>query len=56
MRNDAPANYTYQDRVFENEMNHAIQLTGQHFEDMLFREAIKTGFYDFQVGWEGGRV
>lgn len=49
MRNDAPANYTYQDRVFENEMNRAIWLTDQHYENMLFREGIKTGFYDLQA-------
>ena len=55
MRDDAPANYTYQDRVFENEMNRAIWLTDQHFENMLFREAVKTGFYDLQVGLGGGR-
>ena len=54
MRNDAPANYTYQDRVFENEMNRAIWLTDQHYENMLFREGIKTGFYDLQVGLGGG--
>ena len=49
MRNNGPDNYTYQDRVFANEINHIIQLTDKHYENMMFRDAIKTGFYDLQV-------
>lgn len=49
MRNDGPSNWSYQDRVFSSEMNLAIQLTDGHYEAMMFREALRTGFYDLQV-------
>jgi len=39
----------FADRVFENEMNLAVQLTEANYERMLFREALKTGFFDLQV-------
>ena len=50
MRNDPRPNYTYQDRVFDNEISHAVQVTDEHYENMLIREAVKSGFYDLQVG------
>ncbi|XP_057969814.1 leucine--tRNA ligase, cytoplasmic isoform X2 [Malania oleifera] len=40
---------TYADRVFANEINIAIKMTQQHYHDYMFREALKTGFYDFQA-------
>ena len=49
MRSDDPPNYTYQDRVFENEMNNTIKITDGLFENMMYREALKAGFYDLQV-------
>ena len=49
MRSDPPASYTYLDRVFANEMNHLIQLTDRSYEATMYREALKTGFYDMQV-------
>ena len=49
LRCDPPNNYTYHDRVFANKMNHLIQLTDDHYEDTMYREALKTGFYDLQV-------
>jgi len=49
MRNNARPLYTYHDHIFENEINHAIRLTDEHYENMLFREALKTGFYDLQI-------
>lgn len=39
----------FADRVFENEMNLAVHLTGASYERMLFREALKTGFFDLQL-------
>lgn len=49
MRSNGQPQYTYHDRVFENEINQAIFLTDRHYENMLFRDAIKTGFYDLQT-------
>lgn len=31
-------------------MNAAILKTEQHYEHMMFKEALKTGFFEFQVG------
>lgn len=31
-------------------MNAAILKTEQHYERMMFKEALKTGFFEFQVG------
>jgi len=49
MRNIAQPQYTYHDRVFENEINQSILLTDQHYENMHYRDALKTGFYDLQT-------
>ncbi|KAJ0976260.1 hypothetical protein J5N97_018225 [Dioscorea zingiberensis] len=40
---------TFADRVFVNEINIAVRLTEQHYKDFMFREALKTGFYDLQA-------
>ncbi|KAF8411921.1 hypothetical protein HHK36_004479 [Tetracentron sinense] len=40
---------TYADHVFVNEINIAIKMTEQHYHGYLFREALKTGFYDLQA-------
>ncbi|XP_010692415.2 leucine--tRNA ligase, cytoplasmic isoform X1 [Beta vulgaris subsp. vulgaris] len=40
---------TYADRVFENEINLAVKLTEQNYQSYMFREALKTGFYDLQT-------
>lgn len=39
----------FSDRVFENEMNRAINETKENYERMLFKEAIRTGFYEYQA-------
>jgi leucyl-tRNA synthetase len=39
----------FADRVFDNEINKAIQLTEKAYERMLFHEALKSGFYDLQT-------
>ncbi|KAA8545447.1 hypothetical protein F0562_020231 [Nyssa sinensis] len=40
---------TYADRVFANEINVAVKMTEQHYQEYMFREALKTGFYDLQA-------
>ncbi|KAI4315242.1 hypothetical protein L6164_028072 [Bauhinia variegata] len=47
MRTGPPS--TYADRVFANEINIAIQTTEQHYKNYMFREALKSGFYDLQA-------
>ncbi|KAF0987450.1 hypothetical protein HZS_6729, partial [Henneguya salminicola] len=37
------------DRVFLNEINRSIHLTQISYDNMLFREAIKNGFFDLQL-------
>ena len=34
-----------------SEINKAIIDTQNNYEKMLFKEAMKTGFYEFQVRW-----
>lgn len=33
-----------------SEMNAAIVKTEQHYERMMYKEALKSGFFEFQVG------
>ncbi|XP_065870088.1 leucine--tRNA ligase, cytoplasmic-like [Euphorbia lathyris] len=40
---------TYADRVFANEINIAVKMTEQNYRDYMFREALKSGFYDLQA-------
>ncbi|KAJ3091299.1 cytosolic leucyl tRNA synthetase [Quaeritorhiza haematococci] len=40
--------YSWIDRVFESEMNKLVSLTEQAYNQMLFREALKQGFYSLQ--------
>ncbi|KAF6142493.1 hypothetical protein GIB67_039457 [Kingdonia uniflora] len=40
---------TYADRVFTNEVNIAVSTTEQNYNEFMFREALKTGFYDLQT-------
>ncbi|KAG9145218.1 hypothetical protein Leryth_008993 [Lithospermum erythrorhizon] len=37
---------TYADFVFANEMNIAVKMTEKNYSEYMFREALKTGFYD----------
>eukprot|EP01137_Pigoraptor_chileana_P025712 Opistho-2@95566 len=39
---------TFAERVFESEINRAISRTDENYSKMLFRDALKTGFFDFQ--------
>ena len=49
MRNWSQDMWTYEDHVFSNEINHAVVLTDENYEKMMFRDALKSGFYDLQV-------
>ncbi|XP_059030936.1 leucine--tRNA ligase, cytoplasmic isoform X2 [Mustela lutreola] len=40
---------TFNDRVFVSEMNAGIIKTDQNYEKMMFKEALKTGFFEFQA-------
>ncbi|KAG8506977.1 Leucine--tRNA ligase, cytoplasmic, partial [Galemys pyrenaicus] len=40
---------TFNDRVFSSEMNAGIIKTDQNYEKMMFKEALKTGFFEFQA-------
>ncbi|KAI1903034.1 hypothetical protein AGOR_G00023010 [Albula goreensis] len=40
---------TFNDRVFASEMNAGIIKTEQHYEKMMYKEALKTGFFEFQA-------
>ncbi|KAF6280878.1 hypothetical protein mRhiFer1_007616 [Rhinolophus ferrumequinum] len=40
---------TFNDRVFASEMNAGIMKTDQNYEKMMFKEALKTGFFEFQA-------
>ncbi|OAD52391.1 Leucine--tRNA ligase, cytoplasmic, partial [Eufriesea mexicana] len=41
--------YTFNDKVFESEMNLKIQETGENYSKMLYKEALKTGFFELQT-------
>ncbi|KAM9312433.1 leucine--tRNA ligase, cytoplasmic isoform 2-T2 [Gastrophryne carolinensis] len=41
--------HTFNDRVFESEINAGIIKTEQNYEKMMFKEALKTGFFEFQA-------
>ena len=44
------------DRVFTNAMNTAIAQTQTAYENMMFREALKSGFYDLQSARDAYRL
>ncbi|XP_050441148.1 leucine--tRNA ligase, cytoplasmic [Adelges cooleyi] len=43
-----PSN-SFADTLFTNEINLKIQQTGDFFEKLLFKEALRTGFFEFQA-------
>ncbi|CAN1180304.1 Leucine--tRNA ligase, cytoplasmic [Linum perenne] len=47
LRTGPPSSYA--DKVFENEMNIAVNMTEKNYSNCMFREALKTGFYDLQT-------
>ncbi|XP_073727262.1 leucine--tRNA ligase, cytoplasmic [Misgurnus anguillicaudatus] len=40
---------TFNDRVFVSEMYSSIIKTEQHYERMMYKEALKSGFFEFQA-------
>ncbi|XP_034937128.1 leucine--tRNA ligase, cytoplasmic [Chelonus insularis] len=40
---------TFNDKVFQSEMNLKIQETGDHYANMLYKEALRTGFFELQA-------
>ncbi|KAK2873090.1 hypothetical protein Q8A67_022987 [Cirrhinus molitorella] len=40
---------SFNDRVFISEMNSSIIKTEQHYERMMYKEALKSGFFEFQA-------
>ncbi|XP_051534257.1 leucine--tRNA ligase, cytoplasmic-like [Myxocyprinus asiaticus] len=40
---------TFNDRVFISEINSSIIKTEQHYERMMYKEALKSGFFEFQA-------
>ncbi|XP_029030590.1 leucine--tRNA ligase, cytoplasmic-like [Betta splendens] len=40
---------TFNDRVFNSEMNAGILKTEQHYDRMMYKEALKSGFFEFQA-------
>uniref|UniRef100_A0A4W5PYF5 leucine--tRNA ligase n=1 Tax=Hucho hucho TaxID=62062 RepID=A0A4W5PYF5_9TELE len=40
---------TFNDRVFASDMNAGIIKTEQHYQRMMYKEALKSGFFEFQV-------
>ncbi|KZC08152.1 Leucine--tRNA ligase, cytoplasmic, partial [Dufourea novaeangliae] len=41
--------HTFNDKVFESEINLKIHDTGDNYSKMLYKEALKTGFFEFQA-------
>jgi len=41
--------FTYNDRVFDSEINLTIENTQKHYDEMKYKEALRTGFFEFQV-------
>ncbi|KAG6554492.1 hypothetical protein Mapa_003870 [Marchantia paleacea] len=48
--------YNFADKVFDNEINIAIVLTEKNYNSLMFRDALKTGFYDFQTARDEYRL
>ncbi|KAL1506028.1 hypothetical protein ABEB36_005464 [Hypothenemus hampei] len=42
-------NYTFNDKVFESEINLKIKETDDFYTKMLFKEALRTGFFELQA-------
>ncbi|CAI9097023.1 OLC1v1033311C1 [Oldenlandia corymbosa var. corymbosa] len=47
---------TYADKVFDNEMNIAVEVTEKNYSEYMFREALKSGFYDLQAARDEYRL
>ena len=52
----ADSSATFADKVFANAIDTAIARTKDHYENMMFREALKSGYYDLQSARDAYRV
>ena len=48
--------FTFADRVFDNEINAAVASAGASYEKLLFREALKAAVYDLHAARDAWRV
>lgn len=48
LRNNSE-NLTYHDQIFDNEIDHLVKVAEEAYDHLLFREAIRAGFYDLQA-------
>ena len=48
-------NYNYYDRVFQSEINRAIQLTQESYDKMLYKDVLKYGFFELQTARDNYR-
>ncbi|XP_050416526.2 leucine--tRNA ligase, cytoplasmic [Patella vulgata] len=48
-RSGPASEYTFNDKVFISEMNKAIQSTKEYYQGYLFKEALRSGFFEFQA-------
>ena len=47
LRNDE--SFGFHDKVFQNEMNKLMKATDENYNKMLFKETLKTGFFEMQT-------
>ncbi|KAI1286671.1 Leucine--tRNA ligase, cytoplasmic [Halotydeus destructor] len=45
---DTPIDGSFADRAFNNKMNYLVKLTDDNFAAQLYKEALKTGFFEYQ--------
>ncbi|XP_076467867.1 leucine--tRNA ligase, cytoplasmic-like [Babylonia areolata] len=48
LRAGPPQSFTFNDRVFLSEINQAITETQNHYDNFMFKEALRTGVFEFQ--------
>ena len=41
--------FTYHDEIFSHEINHFVRAAEAAYNGLMFREALKAGFYDLQA-------
>ncbi|KAG0231025.1 cytosolic leucyl tRNA synthetase [Actinomortierella wolfii] len=46
LRSEGPEGFNFFDRVFDSQINKLIKETDAHYEATLYREAVRTGFYE----------
>lgn len=41
--------FTFNDKAFEGMISMSIEVTQKHYDEMKYKEALRTGFFEFQV-------